>query len=89
MTTLGPYSFLNTIFIIVAVYYVGKFLFKRWIKIKIATHGQRMNNSVDPNEAGQRRKAEGHVSIKQEHKVEGGAQGSQKSGDYIDFEEVD
>ncbi|MFT6747950.1 MAG: hypothetical protein ACJAZ2_002308 [Glaciecola sp.] len=88
MTTLYQGSFLSTVLIIVAIYYVGKFLLKWWIKRKVSSHAQRMKGSVNQTEANYRRKAEGHVSIKQEQpkKSSGGAA---SSGDYVDFEEVD
>lgn len=88
MTELGPVGFLKTILYIAAFYYVGKFLFKWWIKRKITSHAQKMNSSVNQNEADHMRNAEGHVSIKQEPKSKPSSS-TQNSGDYVDFEEVD
>jgi len=89
MTTLGPVGLLKTILYIVAFYYLGKFLFKWWLKRKITSHSQQMNSTVNENEADYMRKAEGHVSIKQEPKAQNSDKKPGDSGDYVDFEEVD
>jgi hypothetical protein len=91
MIELGPAGFLKTILYIVAFYYVGKFLFKWWLKRKITSHAQKMNSSVNQTEADYMRKAEGHVSIKEERKKNpnSGSENSGDSADYVDFEEVD
>jgi hypothetical protein len=88
LTELGLPNFIRTIFWIVAFYYGAKFLFKWWLKRKISSHTQHMNSSVDQTEAEYRKKAEGHVSIKQEPKSSA-TPGKSSDTDYVDFEEVD
>jgi len=88
MTTLGPVGLLKTILYIVVFYYLGKFLFKWWLKRKITSHTQQMNSSVNETEADYMRKAEGHVSIKQEPTTKS-TKSPTDSGDFVDFEEVE
>jgi hypothetical protein len=88
MTELGPAGFLKTVLYLVAFYYLGKFLFKWWLKRKINSHAQKMNSTVDQDQAERIKKDEGHVSIKRKQD-QTNSKGSQSSGDYVDFEEVE
>ena len=84
-TELGLIGLLKTLFYLIVFYQIGKFLFKWWLKRKVESHAEKMQNSMDEQQAAQAKRQEGHVSIKQpqQHK-----QSSGNSGEYVDFEEV-
>lgn len=85
MTELGPVGFLRTVVYIVVIYYLAKFLFRWWLKRKLNDHQQKMNSSVNEQEANHMRQEEGHVSIKTSSKSKSS---SSDSGEYIDYEEI-
>ena len=88
ITELGPVGFLRTILWVVAFYYIGKFLFRWWIKKKLNDHARKMNDSVDPNQADNIRKEQGHVRIKPNKADSNGNKNGGDSGEYVDYEEV-
>ena len=84
---LGPVGLLRTILWIVAFYYIGKFLFRWWLKKKLNDHTRKMNGSVDSDQADYIRKEQGQVRIKQ-NKTNSNKRDSVDTGEYVDYEEV-
>lgn len=83
---LGPQNFLRTILIIVAIYYVSKFLLKLWVRSKVKQATSARENFVSEQEASHKQQETGKVHIKSQSN-----QSSHQSsgGEYVDFEEVD
>ena len=83
---LGPGTFLRTILIIVAVYYVSKFLVKWWVRTKVKQAVQNRENFVSEQEASHKQDTTGKVHITNQQDQ---SSSPSSGGDYIDFEEVD
>jgi len=83
---LGPQNFLRTILIIVAIYYVSKFLLKFWVRSKVKQATSARENYVSEQEASHKQGEAGKVHINNKTD-DSGHQSS--GGEYIDYEEVD
>tara|TARA_B100000795_G_scaffold258900_1_gene233404 strand:+ start:11426 stop:11683 length:258 start_codon:yes stop_codon:yes gene_type:complete len=83
---LGPHNFLRTILIIVAIYYVSKFLLKFWVRTKIKQASSARENSVSEQEASHKQGDTGKVHIKSQTSQ---SKHQSSGGEYIDYEEVD
>lgn len=83
---LGPINFFRTILIIVAIYYVSKFLIKWWVRSKIKQATETRENFVSEQEASYKKNDTGKVHITNQQSQ---SSKSSSGGDYIDFEEVD
>lgn len=83
---LGPGTFLRTILIIVAIYYVSKFLVKWWLRNKLKQAAKNRDNFVSEQEAFHKKNDAGKVHITNQQSQ---SSSSSSGGDYIDFEEVD
>lgn len=83
---IGP-GLLRTVVVLVVLYYGGKFLFKWWLRMKVARAIKQREATISEAEASNKRHQEkGSVHIK--------SKPSEKSynssgGDYVDYEEVD
>lgn len=83
---LGPPKFLSTVLIIVAIYYVSKFLVKWWLRAKLKQAAKNRDNFVSEQEASHIKNDAGKVHITNQQSQ---SSSSSSGGDYIDFEEID
>lgn len=82
---LGP-GLIRTILVIAVIYYVGKFLFKWWLKRKINAARRDERKTVSEEEARFKKQEKGKVHIKQN---KNSSSNNSSSGEYIDYEDVD
>ena len=86
VTELYAYGFLRTIIGIAVIYYLGKFLFKWWLKRKINAAVRQQQNTVSENDIPFQKKEKVRVHIKNEKSE---TSHNSSGGDYIDYEDVD
>ena len=86
MIELGAVNFLRTILTIVLIYYAVKFLFRWWLKRKVASAVKQKENSVTEQEADFQRHDKGKVHINQDKPS---SSHTSSGGEYVDYEEVD
>lgn len=86
MIELGPVGFIRTIVMIALIYYGVKFLFRWWLKRKVANAVKQQQNSVTEEEASFQRHDKGKVHIKQDRSS---SSHNSSGGEYVDYEEVD
>lgn len=82
---LGP-GLLRTVIGILVVYYGGKFLFKWWLRVKVARAVKRREETISEVEASDKRQQKGSVHIKSKPTE---TSYNSSGGDYVDYEEVD
>ena len=88
MIELGAVNFLRTIITIVLIYYGIKFLFKWWLRRKVANAVRQQQNSMSEHEAAFKRQETGKVHIRQERNTSSSNHNS-SGGEYVDYEEVE
>lgn len=71
-----------------AIYYIGKFLLRFWIKSKVNEQVRRQRETVEENEAKFRSQEKGKVTIKKNKSSRSGDKENGDSGDYVDYEEI-
>lgn len=89
VTELYAVGFLRTILTLVIIYYVGKFLFRWWLKRKVENAVKQREKTISEFEADQKRHAEGSVHVKSKENTRSNTRAGSSAGDYVDYEEVD
>lgn len=76
---------LKTIIFLLAIYYIGKFLLRIWLKSKVNEHIKRQKNSVQEDEAAYKKQEKGKVTV---HKTDHDSGSKDSAGEYVDYEEI-